>query len=56
MTKADEAKEVQAEEEAERKLQAKGPIKGPIKIQAKGAVKVSGGGVSGNPKKTLGGR
>ena len=54
-TKADEAKEVQAEEEAERKLQAKGPTKGPIKIQAKGAVKVKGGGVNG-VRTTLGGR
>ena len=69
MTKADEAKEVQAEaaerklrgaaateaEDAERKLQAKGPTKGPIKIQAKGAVKVKGGGVNG-VRTTLGGR
>ena len=66
MTKADEAKEVQAEtaerklrgaaateaEEAERKLQAKGPIK----IQAKGAVKVKGGGATGTVKTILGGR
>ena len=50
-TKADEAKEVQAEADAERKLQAKG-----IKIQAKGAVKVKGGGVSGKATTTLGGR
>jgi hypothetical protein len=71
MTKADEAKEVQAEEaaerklrgaaateaeDAERKLQAKGPTKGPIKIQAKGAVKVKGGAVSGKATTTLGGR
>ena len=66
MTKADEAKEVQAEtaerklrgaaateaEEAERKLQAKGPIK----IQSKGALKVLGGGSPGTAKTTLGGR
>lgn len=48
-TKADEAKEVQAAEEAERKLA------GPIKIQAKGAIKVLGGGTNG-VRTTLGGR
>jgi hypothetical protein len=63
---AAKAKEVQAEEaaerklrgaaateaeEAERKLQSKG-----IKIQAKGALKVLGGGSPGTAKTTLGGR
>jgi hypothetical protein len=48
-TKAEEAKEVRAAEEAERKLG------GPIKIQAKGAVKVLGGGTNG-VKTTTGGR
>jgi hypothetical protein len=49
-TKAEEAKEVQAAEEAERKLG------GPIKIQAKGAVKVKGGGTTGKVLTTTGGR
>ena len=66
MTKADEAKEVQAET-TERKLrgatttktedadEAERKLGGAIKVQAKGAVKVVGGGTNG-VRTTLGGR